>query len=180
MSTVALTQSVLCLVKGVSVDSLLVRARDEDIQQIISTNVMGALYISRAACKSMIRQRASSIKTPSSTKNIITIGSIAGSHANAGQVVYSTSKAALVGMTKTLAKEVGNKGIRVNLVSPGFVETDMTRELLLQTNKRSSVMDNTPVGRIGTTDDVVRAIQFVLDSPFVTGQEIVVDGGFSL
>jgi 3-oxoacyl-[acyl-carrier protein] reductase len=156
----------------VNVDSLLVRAQDHDIQQMIGTNIAGALYLSRAACKTMMRRRRGVI---------INIGSIAATQSNAGQVVYATTKAALVGLTKGLAKEMAPKGIRVNLVSPGFVATDMTKHLVQDPPaKQQTDNDRVSIRRVGSVEEVAQVINKVITHETLTGEELFVDGSGEL
>ncbi|KAG8504606.1 Carbonyl reductase family member 4, partial [Galemys pyrenaicus] len=147
---------------GINRDSLLVRAKSEDIISQLHTNLLGPMLTCKAAMKNMIQQGGS----------IVNIGSIIGFKGNAGQSIYSASKGGLVGFSRALAKEVARKKIRVNVVAPGFVHTDMTKDL-----KEEQLKKNIPLGRFGEPIDVAHAVVFLLESPYITGHVLVVDGG---
>jgi 3-oxoacyl-[acyl-carrier protein] reductase len=154
---------------GVAHDSLLINAKLHDIQATFQTNLISAMQISQTVIKKMIRAKKG---------NIIFISSCIGLRGNAGQVVYSASKAAIYGLTKSLAKEVGPRGIRVNAISPGFFDTDMTA--MLSEEKRHDYASKTILGRIGDPKEICPAIRYFLDSSYVTGQIIEVDGGLQI
>lgn len=156
---------------GVVRDDLLVKAKAEDVREMVDTNILGALFLTQEAGKVMMRQRSGSI---------VHIGSVVGLDGNTGQAGYAATKAALLGLTKTAAKELGRTGIRVNVVAPGFVSTGMTDNMSLDARER--VEGQTPLGRMGTPDDVAAAVAFLIndDSAFVTGEVIRVDGGLNL
>jgi NAD(P)-dependent dehydrogenase (short-subunit alcohol dehydrogenase family) len=150
---------------GVSKDALLLRLKDEDLTNQININLMGPILMARAVVKKMLTRHKGSI---------INIGSVVGvSGGRSGQVAYSAAKAGLIGMTKTLASELGSRNIRVNLVAPGFIDTDMIKATNIDPKQIA-------LGRIGTTDDVVNAVNFIASNEYLTGQVIVVDGGLSL
>eukprot|EP01134_Creolimax_fragrantissima_P005131 CFRG5131T1 len=154
---------------GVAEDALLLRCSDDTLQKNINTNLRGPMLLSRAVLMSMIRRKSGCI---------INIGSVVGSYGNAGQCAYAASKAGLVGFTKSLSKEVGSRGIRVNLICPGYITTPMTEDL--QTQQVEKIIQNTSLKRLGTPDDIVEAVKFVSSCTFMTGQVIHVDGGLSL
>ncbi|XP_062306534.1 carbonyl reductase family member 4 [Osmerus eperlanus] len=151
---------------GINKDSLLLRARPEDMVSVLHTNLLGSMLTSRAALRSMLRARGGAI---------VNIGSVVGLKGNSGQCVYSASKAGLEGFTRSLAKEVASRNIRVNLLAPGFIHTDMTAGLSEEEGARSI-----PLGRLGEPEEVAQAVLFLLLSPYVTGQVLAVDGGLQL
>uniref|UniRef100_A0A8C4SCZ7 3-ketoacyl-[acyl-carrier-protein] reductase beta subunit n=1 Tax=Erpetoichthys calabaricus TaxID=27687 RepID=A0A8C4SCZ7_ERPCA len=146
-------------------DSLLLRTKIEDILAQLHTNLLGSMLTCKYALRGMLQQGGS----------IVNIGSIVGLKGNTGQSVYSASKAGLVGFTRSLAKEVAAKNIRVNLVAPGFIKTDMTIGI-----NEAEVKKAIPLGRFGDPDEVAQAVVFLLKSPYITGQVLVVDGGLQL
>ncbi|XP_036170994.1 carbonyl reductase family member 4 [Myotis myotis] len=151
---------------GINRDSLLVRTKTEDMISQLHTNLLGSMLTCKAAMKTMIQQQRGSI---------VNIGSIIGLKGNAGQSVYSATKGGLVGFSRALAKEVARKKIRVNVVAPGFVHTDMTKAL-----NEEHLKKNIPLGRFGEPIDVAHAVVFLLESPYITGHVLVVDGGLQL
>ncbi|KNC81715.1 hypothetical protein SARC_05972 [Sphaeroforma arctica JP610] len=153
---------------GVAEDGLLLRSSDKSIQNNINTNLIGPMVTSRAVLPPMLRKGGC----------IINIGSVVGTHGNVGQCAYSAAKAGLVGFTKSLSKEVGSRGIRVNLINPGYIETPMTAHIPQE--KIDKIIQNTTLGRLGTTDDIVQAVRFVSTCTFITGQVLHVDGGLVL
>ena len=150
---------------GVSKDALLLRARSKDIREMMDTNLKGSIFCSFHASRYMLRQKSG---------RIINVSSIVGMGGNPGQSVYAATKAGLIGFTKSLAKELGPKGILVNAVAPGLIETDMTRDIDM-----GSLMEGIPLRRIGTPDDVARVVAFLCSSlsSYITGQVLVIDGG---
>jgi len=153
---------------GITRDTLLVRMKNEDWDEVLRTNLTGTFYCSRAAAKVMMRQREG---------RIINIASVVGVMGNAGQANYAASKAGIIGLTKSLAKELGSRGITANAVAPGFIETDMTDKL---TDKvKTGLLNLIPLGVLGSPADVANAVLF-LASPaaaYITGQVLHVDGG---
>ena len=156
---------------GITRDGLLMRMSDEDIDTVVDVNLKGALYWSRAVTKPMMKSRSGSI---------VNISSIVGLMGSAGQSNYAAAKAGLFGVTRSLAAELGGRGIRVNAIAPGYIETDMTAELPEQVREAS--LSRIPMGRLGGPEDIARATAFLAsdDAAYVTGATLVVDGGMSL
>jgi 3-oxoacyl-[acyl-carrier protein] reductase len=153
---------------GVTRDGLLMRMSEEDWQTVIDTNLKGAFLVSKAFVRLFIRQRSG---------RIINVGSVIGLIGNAGQCNYAASKAGLFGFTQSLAREVASRGITVNALAPGFIDTDMTA--VLNADIKANVMKTIPMNRFGTPDDIAAAALF-LASPaagYITGQVLTVDGG---
>jgi 3-oxoacyl-[acyl-carrier protein] reductase len=166
--------SILVNNAGISIDSLLVRTKDEDIASTMETNVMGALYTSRQMIQSLLRHRWSHGGA------IVNIGSVIGhTEGGIGQVAYATSKAAMIGMTKSLALELASRRITVNLVAPGYIKTDMTAKVL-ERSEATLVKDRIPLGRIGDAQEIAETVSFLIENEYITGQVITVDGGMSL
>jgi 3-oxoacyl-[acyl-carrier protein] reductase len=153
---------------GISRDNLLLRVSDEDIQKTFAVNVFGAINCSRSAVRIMMRAK---------TGRIINLSSVVAELGNPGQSVYSSSKAALIGLTRTLAREYASRGITVNAVAPGYIDTDMTRTLPDEAKKY--IMQQVPLGRIGKPEDVAAAALFLCsdEASYVTGQVLRVNGG---
>jgi len=150
---------------GITRDDLFIRMTEDKWQAVINTNLNSAFYVSKPVVKLMMKQRFGSI---------INTTSVVGLYGNAGQANYAAAKAGLIGFTKSLAKELGSRNIRVNAVAPGFIETDMTKELpnIEEIKKAISLK------RLGTADDVATAVKFLaLDANYITGQVLEVDGG---
>ena len=153
---------------GITSDQLFIRMKDEEWDNVIETNLTGTFNLSKVFIKNMIKNKFG---------RIINISSISGLMGNPGQVNYSSSKAALNGFTKSLAKEVGSRNITVNSVAPGYIETDMTS--FLEDETRMNIIKNIPLGRIGKVDDVSELVMFLAsdEASYITGQTISVDGG---
>jgi 3-oxoacyl-[acyl-carrier protein] reductase len=160
--------SILVNNAGITRDTLLMRMKDDDWQAVIDTNLTSVFRLSRAVVKSMMKARAG---------RIINIASVVGFMGNPGQVNYVAAKAGMVGFTKALAREIGSRGITVNCVAPGFIETDMTKSL--STEQVSKLVESVPLGRLGQVDDIAHAVCY-LASPYasyITGNTIHVNGG---
>ena len=153
---------------GITRDTLLMRMSDEDWDDVLTTNLKGAFLSSKAAIRPMLRQRSG---------RIVNVSSVVGQVGNAGQANYAAAKAGLIGFTKSLAKEVGSRGITVNAIAPGFIETRMTASLPDET--KAAILERTPLGRFGTPEDVAGAVAFLVgpDAGFITGHTLTVDGG---
>ena len=153
---------------GVTRDNLLMRMSEEEWDTVLNTNLKGAFNFTRALTRPFIRQRSG---------RIINIASVIGLIGNAGQSNYAASKAALIGFTKSIAKELAPRGITVNAIAPGFIETDMTA--VLDDKVRQEVLGRVPLGRFGSSDDIAHAAVFLAMEPtgYVTGQVLTVDGG---
>ncbi len=153
---------------GVAIDQLLLRVKPEELEKTWAINVNGAVYCAKSAIRPMMKQKRG---------RIINLSSVVAEAGNPGQVVYSASKAALIGMTRTLAREYAARGITVNAVSPGFIETDMTSGL--SEAARKAILDQTPLGRIGSPAEVAAAVLFLAsdEAAYVTGQNLRVNGG---
>lgn len=153
---------------GITADKLILRMKEEDFNKVIDVNLKGVFNCLKCITPIMLRQKEGSI---------INISSVVGICGNAGQVNYAASKAGVLGMTKSLAKEVGTRGIRVNAVAPGYIQTDMTEAL--NDKYKTELMKQIPLNRFGTAEDVADVVSFLADdnSKYVTGQCIHVDGG---
>lgn len=158
---------------GISIDALLLRAKSEDLRRILAVNLEGAFACSKVAARHLLKARAAG--------RIINVSSVVGETGNAGQAMYSASKAALLGLTKSLALELAGRGITVNAVTPGFIETDMT-DAALQGDTREQLLKKIPLGRIGAATEVAEAVAW-LASPaaaYVTGHVLRVNGGLAM
>ncbi|KAI8073829.1 carbonyl reductase family member 4 [Gongronella butleri] len=164
--------NVLVNAAGISKDSLLVQLKDDDLQEIINTNLLGTMRVSQHVAKAMMRKRQGGC--------IINVSSVVGLQGNIGQCAYSASKAGLIGFTKSLAKEMGPMQIRVNALAPGFIETDMTSDLLADETKKAAVLQTVPLRRLGHVDDVAQAALFLAQSSYIHGHILNVDGGITL
>jgi 3-oxoacyl-[acyl-carrier protein] reductase len=155
---------------AVSVDGLLLRVKTEDWRRVLETNLSSAFYLCRAASRLLLKAKESG--------RIINLTSVVGETGNAGQVSYVSAKAGLIGMTRTLARELASRGVTVNAVSPGFIATDMTQSLLAG-EAGQKLLQQIPLGRVGSPEDVAAAVAF-LASPragYITGQVLRVNGG---
>jgi 3-oxoacyl-[acyl-carrier protein] reductase len=149
---------------GVAKDNLLMRMSDEDWDKVLDTNLSGAFYTSRAASRIMLKQRSGAI---------IHMSSVIGVYGNAGQANYAASKAGLIGLTKSMAKEFGSRNITVNVIAPGFIVTDMTESV-----PKEKLLEHIPLGRLGEPEDIAKTVLFLITSgSYITGQVIHVDGG---
>jgi 3-oxoacyl-[acyl-carrier protein] reductase len=156
---------------GVTRDGLLVRMSDEDWQTVIDTNLASCFYTCRAAVRGMMKKRSGSI---------VNISSIVGLHGNWGQTNYAASKAGIIGFTKALARELGSRNVRANVVVPGYVKSRLTE--VLPEDATAAMLENTPLGRLGEPEDVAGAVRFLSseEAAFVTGAVLLVDGGLGM
>jgi 3-oxoacyl-[acyl-carrier protein] reductase len=153
---------------GIAIDGLLLRLKDEDFDKILSINVKGAVACSRAAIRTMMRAKSG---------RVIFLSSVIGEMGNAGQTAYSASKAALLGVTKSLAREYASRGITVNAVTPGFIDTDMTSGLTDE--QKTAMLSAVPLARTGTAREIAAAITYLAsdEAGYITGQALRVNGG---
>jgi 3-oxoacyl-[acyl-carrier protein] reductase len=153
---------------GISVDALLLRLKDEDFDKVINVNLKGAVACSRAAIKVMMRAK---------TGRVIFVSSVVGEMGNPGQTAYAASKAALLGVAKSLAKEYASRGITVNAITPGYVDTDMTSAMTGEARERT--VAGIPLGRTGTAREIATAIAYLAsdEAAYITGQTLRVNGG---
>jgi 3-oxoacyl-[acyl-carrier protein] reductase len=163
--------SILVNNAGITRDTLLMRMKDEDWQAVMDTNLTSVFRLSRAVVKTMMKAR---------TGRIINIASVVGFMGNPGQTNYVAAKAGMVGFTKALAREIGSRGITVNCVAPGFIETDMTKALSAE--QVGKLVENVPLGRLGQVGDVAEAVLFLAGAgaAYVTGNTIHVNGGMHM
>jgi 3-oxoacyl-[acyl-carrier protein] reductase len=156
---------------GVTRDGLLARMSDEDWRAVLETNLGGVFHTCRAAARGMMKRRAGAI---------VNISSIVGLHGNPGQTNYSASKAGIIGFTKALARELGNRGVRANVVAPGYVDTRLTQ--VIAEDMRELMLANTPLGRFGQPQDIAGAVRFLCsdEASFITGEVLLVDGGLGM
>jgi 3-oxoacyl-[acyl-carrier protein] reductase len=156
---------------GITRDGLLARMSDEDWSTVLDTNLGGTFNTCRAVVRGMMKRRSGSI---------VNVSSIVGVHGNPGQTNYSASKAGIIGFTKALARELGSRGVRANVVAPGYISTRLTNEL--PEELRNTMLANTPLGRFGDAEDVAGAVRFLASdaASFVTGEVLLVDGGLGM
>ena len=156
---------------GLTRDGLLARMSDADWHEVIETNLSSVFYTCRAVTRPMMKKRAGSI---------VNVSSIVGLHGNWGQTNYAASKAGIIGFTKSLARELGSRGVRANVVAPGYVQTRLTD--VLPDEAKDLMLKNTPLGRFGEPPDVARAVRFLCsdDASFITGEVLLVDGGLGM
>ena len=156
---------------GITRDGLLMRMKDADFDAVISTNLKGVYNCTKAVSKLMIKQRSG---------RIVNMASIVGITGNAGQTNYAAAKAGIIGFSKSAAKEFAARGITVNVVAPGFIETDMTA--VLSDNLKEAMLKDIPLGRIGKPEDIAQAVNFLVsdEAAYITGQVLRVDGGMSM
>lgn len=155
---------------GIAIDGLLLRAKESEWQRTLQVNLSGAFHCSRAAARYLLKARERG--------RIVNITSVVGEQGNAGQSSYAASKAGVVGLTKALAREFAPRGVTVNAVSPGFIETDMTATHV-EGDAREKLLRQVPLGRIGTPDDVAHAVTFLClpQAAYITGQVLRINGG---
>ena len=153
---------------GITRDNLIMKLDESDWRDVIDTNLGGAFFTCRAVARPMLKRRAGAI---------VIMSSVVGVHGNAGQTNYAASKAGLIGLTKSLAKELGSRGIRVNAIAPGYIDTELTA--MLPEPAREAILGTTPLGRLGEPQDVASAVRFLASDAagFVTGDVLAVDGG---
>jgi 3-oxoacyl-[acyl-carrier protein] reductase len=156
---------------GVTRDGLLARMADEDWRAVIETNLSSVFYTCRAVTRPMMKKRAGTI---------VNVSSIVGLHGNWGQTNYAASKAGIIGFTKSLARELGSRGVRANVVAPGYIETRLTE--VIPDEAKELMLRNTPLGRFGEPLDVARAVRFLCsdEASFITGEVLLVDGGLGM
>jgi 3-oxoacyl-[acyl-carrier protein] reductase len=155
---------------GIAIDGLILRLKEEDWAQVISVNLTGALHVARAAARHLLKAKESG--------RLINITSVVGEMGNTGQTSYVAAKAGLIGLTRSLARELAARGVTVNAVSPGFIDTDMTAAHV-QGAAREALLAQIPLGRIGRPEDVAEAVRFLAspEASYITGQVLRVNGG---
>lgn len=156
---------------GITKDKLLVRMADEDIEDVLNTNLVGAIRVARRATRAMTQARSG---------RIIFVSSVVALMGSAGQVNYAASKSGLVGAARSLAREIGSRGVTINVVAPGFIDTDMTAEL--SDERKAQIVSNIPLTRYGSASEVASAVAFLAssDAAYITGAVIPVDGGLGM
>ena len=156
---------------GLTRDGLIARMPDDDWRDVMETNLSSVFYTCRAVARSMMRRRSGSI---------VNVSSVVGLHGNPGQTNYGASKAGIIGFTKSLARELGSRGVRANVVAPGYVDTRLTQAI--SEEMRGLMLANTPLGRFGAPADVAAAVRFLSsdDASFITGEVVLVDGGLGM
>jgi 3-oxoacyl-[acyl-carrier protein] reductase len=156
---------------GVTRDGLLARMSDEEWREVIETNLSSVFYTCRAVTRPMMKKRSGSI---------VNLSSIVGVHGNFGQTNYGAAKAGIIGFTKSLARELGSRGVRANVVAPGYVKTRLTD--VIPEEGKALMLANTPLGRLGDPEDVAGAVRFLCsdEASFITGEVLLVDGGLGM
>lgn len=162
------TVSILVNNAGVTRDTLLLRMKDSDWSEVVETDLSAIFRLSKAVVPGMMKARSG---------RIISIGSVIGTMGNAGQANYAAAKAGLIGFSKSLAREIGSRGITVNVVAPGFIETDMTRAM--KDEQRTALLAQVPVKRLGSVEDIAAAVAFLAspEASYISGETIHVNGG---
>jgi 3-oxoacyl-[acyl-carrier protein] reductase len=156
---------------GLTRDGVLARMSDDDWRSVIDTNLSSVFYTCRAASRGMMKRRAGAI---------VNVSSIVGLRGNWGQTNYAASKAGIIGFTKSLARELGSRGVRANVVAPGYINTRLTD--VLPEEAQSAMLTNTPLGKLGDPEDVAGAVRFLCsdEASFITGEVLLVDGGLGM
>jgi 3-oxoacyl-[acyl-carrier protein] reductase len=156
---------------GITRDGVLARMSDEDWRAVLDTNLSSVFYTCRAVTRPMMKKRAGAI---------VNISSVVGIHGNWGQTNYAASKAGIIGFTKALARELGSRGVRANVVAPGYVKSRLTD--VIPEEARATMLANTPLGRLGDPEDVAGAVRFLCSdaAAFITGEVLLVDGGLGM
>ena len=156
---------------GITKDNLMLRMKEEEFDRVIDVNLKGCFNCMKHVTRPMLKQKYG---------KIINISSVVGVHGNAGQINYSASKAGIIGMTKSMAKELGAKGICVNAIAPGFIQTDMTD--VLSDEVKDKIKTSIPMGKLGNVDDIAQTVAFLAsdEAKYITGQVICVDGGMAM
>ncbi len=156
---------------GITRDGLVMRMSDSDIEDVINTNLFGAIRVARRASKAMMKAR---------TGRLIFISSVVGMMGSAGQVNYAASKAGLIGAARSLARELGSRGITANVIAPGFVDTDMTADL--SPDRKNEIVANVPLGRYASAEEIADVVEFIASARagYITGAVIPVDGGLGM
>ena len=156
---------------GLTRDGVLARMTDDDWREVVDTNLGSVFYTCRAASRGMMKRRSGSI---------VNVSSIVGLRGNWGQTNYAASKAGIIGFTKSLARELGSRGVRANVVAPGYINTRLTD--VLPEEARDAMLANTPLGKLGDPEDVAGAVRFLCsdEASFITGEVLLVDGGLGM
>jgi len=156
---------------GITRDTLLARMSDDDWRAVIETNLSSVFYTCRAVARPMMKRRGGAI---------VNVSSIVGLHGNMGQTTYGAAKAGIIGFTKSLARELGSRGVRANVVAPGYIHTRLTD--VLPEEATNLMLANTPLGKLGDPEDVAGAVRFLCsdEASFITGEVLLVDGGLGM